>query len=197
MDKECDGYSLENKSKKGTFLHLHAPFSPVIENYLLERNCINFFVKRDPRDQIVSLLNHYRHIHLTDKNLESIASDEDRLLLMILKNLRRRTKNFMGWLTSPACSVLDFNKLMGAHGGAATDADALGEMRKIAATLGLTISDAKLETVYRACFGHGWSFFRGKVGSWKEYFNETHKAAVKEEIGDLLIELGYEKNINW
>src|SRR5581483_9665851 len=98
---------------------------------------------------------------------------------------------------SPTACVLDFAKLMGAHGGAATDSDALGEMRKIASALHLDISDATLQAAYVASFGHGWSFFRGKVGTWKEVFKEEHKIAVKEEIGDLLIELGYEKDLHW
>jgi hypothetical protein len=86
---------------------------------------------------------------------------------------------------------------MGAHGKAATDADALEEMRKIATTLKMDLSDAYLERLYKKHLGKGWSFFKGKVGSWRDYFKEEHKAAVKEEVGDLLIELGYEKDYNW
>ena len=168
-----------------------------MEKYLLEKKCVNFFIKRDPRDRIVSLLNHYRNIHLSDLRLESVDSDPERLLLMIRKDLRKFTLHFMGWLTSPASVVLDFSKLMGAHGGFATDRDALGEMRKIARALDIAITDAALGKIYRDSFGHGWNFFRGKVNSWKDYFNEEHKRAAKEEIGDLLIELGYEKDLNW
>ncbi|HEX2582736.1 MAG TPA: sulfotransferase domain-containing protein [Chlamydiales bacterium] len=183
--------------KKGAFLHLHAPYSLVFENYLLKKNCISFFIKRDPRDRIISLLNHYRHIKLNDKNLQSISSDDELLLLLIRNKLRVSTLAFMGWLHSPVSCVLDFAKLMGAHGGAATDSDALSEIKKIASALQLDHSDEDLEKIYRASFGHGWSFFRGKVGTWKEVFQEEHKVAVKEEIGDLLIELGYENNLDW
>ncbi|MGB7978475.1 MAG: hypothetical protein WCF19_04860 [Chlamydiales bacterium] len=183
--------------KNGTFLHLHAPFTVTLENYLLEHSCINFFIKRDPRDQIVSLLNHYKHIHLNDPSLASIVSDDEKLLLMIRKDLRRETLYFKGWVHSPACCTLDFSKLMGNHGGAATDLDALGELKKIAAALKVDISDQDLYNVYKSNFGKGYSFFKGKVGAWKEYFKEEHKTAVKEEIGDLLIELGYEQDFNW
>ena len=183
--------------EKGTFFHLHAPYTPVLESYLLEKRCINFFVKRDPRDQIVSLLNHYRCIDLNDSRLQFIKSDEERLFLMIQRDLKAYVLHFMGWHTSSASCVLDFGKLMGSHGGVATDLDALGEMRKIASALKIDRSDADLIAIYRSCFGHGWNFFKGKVNVWKDYFNEAHKCAAKEAIGDLLIELGYEKDLNW
>lgn len=187
-----------NKNQhQNTFLHLHAPYSHVMENYLSEKNCVNFFVRRDPRDQIVSLLNHYKNIHFNDPVVELIPTDEDRLLYMIRKESKAHTTHFMKWANSPVCCVLDFEKLMGAHGESATDADALDEMRKIAAALELNLSDQKLKKIYIKHFGHGWNFFKGKTGVWKKYFNEAHKAAIKEEIGDLLIQLGYEKDLNW
>lgn len=187
----------ETNKKKGTFLHLHAPYSPTMEIYLAEQNCINFFIKRDPRDQIVSLLNHYKNIHFNDREVELIPTDDERLLYMIKKESRAHTIHYMNWLNSPLCCILDFEKLMGSHGGTATQEDALKEMRKIAAALQLDLSDRDLQNVYKKHFGKGWNFFKGIVGTWKEYFNEEHKALIKEEIGDLLIQLGYEKNLNW
>jgi len=187
----------ETNKKKCTFLHLHAPYSPAMENYLAEKKCINFFIKRDPRDQIVSLLNHYKYIHYNDKEVERIPTDDERLFYMIKVNSRSHTIHYMNWLSSPICCILDFEKLMGAHGGAWTHADAMKEMRKIAEALQLDLSDRELEKVYKMHFGKGWSFFKGKVGVWKEYFNDMHKALIKQEIGDLLIQLGYEKDLDW
>ncbi|MEI8365381.1 MAG: sulfotransferase domain-containing protein [Parachlamydiaceae bacterium] len=187
----------KTNKKQGTFLHLHPPYSPTLEQYLVDKNVINFFIKRDPRDRIVSLLNHFKHIKAYDKSVEAIPSDEEKLLFMIKNRLKVQTVHYMGWLKSPVCCVLDFCKLMGAHGGVATDEDALDQMRKIAQALKINVSDDYLKDVYRKSFGNGWSFFKGKVGSWKDYFNEEHKAAVKSEIGALLIELGYEKDYDW
>jgi hypothetical protein len=42
-----------------------------------------------------------------------------------------------------------------------------------------------------------WTFRKGKIGSWKEEFNEEIKEDFKRIAGDLLIELGYEKDYNW
>lgn len=187
----------ETNRKKNTFLHMHAPYSPAMENYLIAKNCINFFVKRDPRDQIVSLLNHYQNIHFTDPEVERISTIEERLLYMIRKESKIQTIHYMNWLNSRICCVLDFEKLMGDNGGKFTQADVIEEMKKIAITLQLELSDSELQNVYENCFGKGWSFFKGKVGVWKEYFREEHKMAIKEEIGDLLIQLGYERDLEW
>jgi len=187
----------ETNRIKGTFLHLHPPYSPVMEEYLKQKNCISFFIKRDPRDQITSLLNHYKNIKCNDKQVEILESDDEKLMYMIKSDLRKETIAYRGWLKSPCCCILDFNKLMGAHGGSATDAEAMGQMQKIAAALQLKVSNKRLWKIYKKSFGTGWNFFRGKTNSWKEYFTEAHKQAVKLEIGDLLIELGYEKDLNW
>lgn len=187
----------EVNASKGTFLHLHAPYSVNMESYLAERNYINFFIKRDPRDQIVSLLNHYKYIHFNDKAVELIETDDERLLYMIRKYTKAGTIHHMNWLQSPLCCVLEFEKLMGESGGAATLEQALVEMRKIAAALETSLSDQELLRIYNKHYGTGWNFFKGKVGAWKDYFNEEHKALIKEEIGDLLILLGYEKDLDW
>jgi len=38
---------------------------------------------------------------------------------------------------------------------------------------------------------------KGKVGDWKNFFTEKHKEIFKEIAGKTLIELGYEKNLDW
>jgi hypothetical protein len=187
----------DTNKKNGTFLHLHAPYSTSMEAYLTEKNCINFFIKRDPRDQIVSLLNHYNYIHCNDPNVEVLPTNDEKLLYLIKKESKAHTIRYMNWLNSSICCNLDFEKLMGSHGESATDNEAMAEMRKIASALKLDLSDSYLEAVYKKHFGHGWNFFKGKVGVWKEYFNEQHKTLIKSEIGDELIQLGYEKNYDW
>ena len=38
---------------------------------------------------------------------------------------------------------------------------------------------------------------KGMAGDWRNYFTDNHKAEFKEVAGDILIELGYEKDKNW
>ena len=42
------------------------------------------------------------------------------------------------------------------------------------------------------------SFYRkGVAGDWQNYFTEQDKQVYKEEAGELLIRLGYEKDLDW
>ena len=40
-------------------------------------------------------------------------------------------------------------------------------------------------------------FRKGTSGDWKNYFKELHKSEFKNQYGDILIKLGYEKDNNW
>ncbi len=37
----------------------------------------------------------------------------------------------------------------------------------------------------------------GRTGDWRSHFTEEHKKMFKEAAGNLLVELGYEKNNDW
>jgi hypothetical protein len=41
------------------------------------------------------------------------------------------------------------------------------------------------------------NFRSGKIGSWKDEFTSNNKNTFKKELGNTLIKLGYEKNLNW
>lgn len=45
--------------------------------------------------------------------------------------------------------------------------------------------------------GHQATFRKGISGDWKNHFTDEHKEKIKEKMGNLLIELGYEKDLNW
>jgi hypothetical protein len=38
---------------------------------------------------------------------------------------------------------------------------------------------------------------KGQPGDWRNHFGSAHKAAFKERFGDLLIQLGYERDLDW
>lgn len=97
---------------QGTFLHFHTPYTAEMENFLVKKNTIVFFVKRDPRDQIVSLLNHYEKFNFINKTVEKIPTDDERLLYMIRDMMRHQLLAYQRWLTSPICCVLNFNDFL-------------------------------------------------------------------------------------
>ena len=46
-------------------------------------------------------------------------------------------------------------------------------------------------------WGHSSNFRSGKIGNWKSEFSDTHINRCKNLMGEILIELGYEKDLNW
>ena len=45
--------------------------------------------------------------------------------------------------------------------------------------------------------GRSRTFRSGKAGGWREHFTPEHKRLFLDVAGDLLVQLGYEKNDNW
>jgi hypothetical protein len=41
------------------------------------------------------------------------------------------------------------------------------------------------------------TFRKGQPGSWQEYFTAKNKEIFKQIAGDLLIQMGYEKDLSW
>jgi hypothetical protein len=41
------------------------------------------------------------------------------------------------------------------------------------------------------------TFRSGKVGGWREHFTPEITALFKQEASDLLVQLGYEKDMDW
>lgn len=196
--------SLDQIRSKGQFLLSHAPYSFEMEQLLNNRNCIVFHVMRDPRDYTVSLLNHLRkrqNALFSDPKFLNADFDMQLYYVIIGTDWYNSTYTvvnaFNGWFSSAVSVVLHFEKLMGPLGGVYSEAEQLKELRKIPTALHMKVSDAQLLHIFSAVYGKGATFHKGIVGSWKEYFNEEHKRVFKEQLGDLLISLGYEKDYNW
>ncbi len=88
-------------------------------------------------------------------------------------------------------------------------ADPTAELRRILAFFGIDAPESFLRGAAAAkvsCSGNGTPALRllrssaarpDGVGAWKKYFSERHKEQFKKAAGDLLIEMGYEKDFNW
>ena len=196
--------SLDKIRTNGQFLLSHAPFSFEMEQLLKARRCIVFHVMRDPRDYAVSLLNHLRkskNILFPDPKFWTEDIDTQLYNVIIGTDWYNSTYTvvnaFNGWLGSSIATVLQFEKLIGPLGGVYSEEEQLKELRKIPMALKMQVSDDQLLQLFTAVYGKGKTFHKGVVGSWKTYFNEEHKRVFKEQLGDLLISLGYEKDYNW
>ncbi|NRD76718.1 sulfotransferase domain-containing protein [Bacillus sp. BRMEA1] len=176
--------------------------------YILERLKLkHIFVYRDPRDVLISLayfipakwnehpLFYDFHSHLTNH--------KDRIM-SLLKGVDGKWPNFDAWnrpfyqwILVPNTLTLSFEELMLSQ-----------ETRQAALTRivnylwdGQQLPEP-LETIVEKMAGKidpgkSNTFRKGKVGTWREEFDEEMKQTFKQVAGNLLIDFGYEKDLEW
>jgi len=186
--------------------HLHA--EPEIVAALCRPEFAPFFILRDPRDVVVSHVfyvtelepNHVHHTYYT----EELSTFDERLRVSILgrpeldvefPDIRERFVPYLGWLDQEAVLTLHFEDLI-------TDQEAaLGRILAHVITRGLEFSGDRGEAI-RTLAGvinpsHSPTFRSGKVGGWRKHFTPELTALFKEVTGDMLVKLGYEKDMDW
>lgn len=176
---------------------------------------------RDPRDALVSLVLHMRGLASPDipKNTQrdfftvrpdfDLLSLDDQIMSLIkgdengnfsyLKFYKQR----LGWALNPKYLMVKYEDLVGPNGGG--DAQIQRQtLLKIAVYIQLHLSQQRLNWLANEIYLgkaennlDGKPFKRSSIGNWKTFLNEEHKTAVKQIIGEELIRLGYEKDLNW
>ena len=169
---------------------------------------IPYIIFRDPRDIVVSHVFYVtdmapEHAHHKFYN-ENLKTFDERLKVSILgrpetgmdfPNIAKRFELYRGWLDQPQVLVLRFEDIILNRRKSIeqiTDhflkrVDTLPSSRdQIMEGLEANIDPRRSPT-----------FRSGKTGEWKKYFKEEHKKLFKDTAGDLLLQLGYEKDNNW
>ncbi len=193
----------------GEYVMGHVWYSLEMAALLEKHGFRSVLILRDPRDVVVSLTFHIKswpdhryHQHFTDV----LQTDEERLMASIvgvqavgrrpLANIGRRLQNYLPWLHVTYNFTTRFERLVGPQGGGRAE-DQLVEIEGIARHLGMNLSSEQIAGMASRLFGQGATFRQGRIGSWKERFNEEHKAAFKRVAGEQLVELGYEPDLDW
>lgn len=186
------------------FFYEHTPYSRAMEGLLEKRSCTVFFILRDPRDYVISMVNFLRKVRIFWFNVDwfNTLTIDQQIHYVITgtdwyNSASAILNSFIKWKDSPICCTLRFEALLGPQGGHCSQTEQINELRKIRDVLNKKITDFELLQIVNEVYGTGWSFHKGKVGAWKEYFNEEHKALFKKLLGKELIQLGYEKDDNW
>lgn len=109
-----------------------------------------------------------------------------------LKKLAESVKKYMPWKASKRVYVTKFEKLAGKKCGG-TREEQVQEIQNIAHHLGLRTSKSDAQKIADNLVETGDGF----VGRWKTMFTEDNKETFKKCSGNLLVELGYEKDNNW
>lgn len=189
------------------FLTTHAPYSLGLEKALQKRQGVIFFLIRDPRDWIISVINHppMPGIDIYGQpfgDLSFLSLNHEEKIERVLKGTPDYYSTleiysmFLPWIDSPSACTLRFEALLGPQGGYSTQ-NQLAEFRKIAAALQMQIPDEILMDAFYESFGKGALFIKAKAGIWKEHFSDKNKVLAKKLLNGLLIKLGYEKDDQW
>jgi hypothetical protein len=169
------------------------------------------FITRDPRDQVVSHVFHYRthtdhplHPYFRDR-----VPDLDAALMAGIRGFGPGPEGhladvdtfyryFLGWKDVPGVYSTTFERLIGAEGGGSAQQQ-LQEVHNILRHVGAPLRGGRVaRLVARRVFSRQSPTFRaGRIGGWRQYFNDDHVRAFKEVAGQLLIELGYERDTAW
>lgn len=196
--------------RAGQVITAHLPWTQALADQFNRMDYRTFLMVRDPRDVMVSGVHYVTRMdkgHPLHRHLNNLPDDDARLLAMInpppadlnipevWKNDNFRT--FLPWFDEPACMVIRFEDLVGVRGGG-SDAAQQKCIRDVAQHMRVDLSDEQLHSITNALFGNKSRTFRkGQIGDWPNQFNDAHKAAYKEQAGDVLIKMGYETGLDW
>ncbi len=168
---------------------------------------------RDPRDVAVSFAKYVmaEQSHFLHSFFKSLSDDDERLVATIggacngvfssspvsLDNIKKTFEKFTRWLsTNPSCDIR-FEKLVGPAGGGSRE-DQVREISRICGFLGMNLSYEKVLDVADQCFDRNSATFRkGVIGDWRNHFRAEHREIFKAVAGDVLIDLGYERDSDW
>ncbi|SEM56611.1 sulfotransferase domain-containing protein [Streptacidiphilus jiangxiensis] len=161
------------------------------------------FNYRDPRDTVVSMINflegktaagygNFYEFDIFHRVLTSMDTWEEKI------DYALRDTSFLGrdqferslWmLRHPDVCKVSYEDLVGPNGGGTRERQ-LDAVSRLLTHIGSDLDPEKVaDTVYNQ---NSWSFFKGRTGTWREYFNERNLARFNEQFGDLLQQFGYE-----
>lgn len=157
---------------------------------------------RDPRDALISDMHYIQSWpgHPQKELISGMASDKERLLALIdgsngIRPIRDQIKRFSGWATH--AHVIRFEDAVGAAGGGSDKAQK-EVIRGIFNEIDVPLSNEKAEYIARNCRSAKTQTFRtGSTRNWEKVFDDDIRSAFNRVAGDLLVELGYEKDLNW
>lgn len=163
---------------------------------------------RDLRDVFISLIDwkwdiiekQLPNTTLSQKLMYAINDELEHRATYINRHIDGLSK----WLNGHSnVLIVKFEDLVGPKGGGSPQRQK-DAVSRLAIALAIPLTQERVDDIVENLWGVenvypylAATFNQGKIERWKEYFNEEHKKIFKEKYGNLLIQLGYEKDNNW
>lgn len=194
---------------RGRYTSLHLPHSEATAGLLRARGLRTLLILRDPRDVVAS---HAEYVarettHFLFETYQQLTPEERRMRSIWglppvapgqpgLLDVGARFRSALGWARESGVLTLRFEDLVGPRGGGSREAQER-DLGRLASAIGATCDGATRSRIADCLFGGTATFRRGAIGSWRDVFSREVIEAFKDHTGDLLIELGYEKDDAW
>jgi hypothetical protein len=165
---------------------------------------VNYFMYRDPRDVLVSQVffaTDMHEEHGMHEYYNSLPDFSERLNVAItgidrdglyMVGVRQRYESVFQWLEQKHVMCLRFEDLID-HRDVTLNA-MLDEVEKTGYRIPMPREKALPVLVEAIQPAKSHTFRSGRTGGWREHFKDEHRQLFKDVAGDLLVQLGYEKN---
>jgi hypothetical protein len=197
--------------RNGQFITAHFPYRPQLAALLEEFDYRTIVMQRDPRDVVISHV-HYvmksdRH-YLHHRYTAVLDNWDDRLMASItglpadehgrgVISIGQRLAGYAPWLQVPNTYLSRFESLIGPNGGGSIE-EQRREIMAIAAHVGRPLdAEAADDLAAKIWSPKSATFRKGAIGDWRNHFSPAHIDAFKEVAGQHLIDLGYERDLDW
>lgn len=126
-----------------------------------------------------------------------LRSERVKIEGIALGDINLSCRIFLEWSREQYNLIVKFEDMVGPSGGG-SHAAAERTVRSIADLLEIQLSANEVTHIATGSYDTASpTFRRGVIGDWANHFSPEHKQLFKALAGPLLIELGYEKNMDW
>jgi hypothetical protein len=193
----------------GEVLRSHLFFNEEFNLALKNKNCVHFFIYRDPRDVVVSdayylgEINKWHRMHRYFKQLKTteerilraITGFEDDELPYSYPNIARRFSQYEGWLKESSVYPVRYEDLISSKKQLYYEEIIQFYYKSNRQAHDINEIMISVEEMTNPVLSH--TFRSGGQGNWRNEFTDMHKDMMKNIAGDLIIKLGYEKDDQW
>lgn len=144
------------------------------------------YVVKDPRDYVYATAQWIKNA--AHKDEESTKSVQE-LVAALIADVDFVYRAYTPWMSYKNTLVVHSENFAG------KEEEQVEEILKLARHLGVSVDKQKAHRIALLCQKEEETYKNN--GTWKQAFTQEHKELFKEVAGQLLIDLGYEKDLNW
>ncbi|MBN1264744.1 MAG: sulfotransferase domain-containing protein [Anaerolineales bacterium] len=161
----------------------YAP-TPIVKSWISKRKVLTTYVYRDPRDVIVSTMDHSKRVR--ERGIPSAFTPYNTLektLPLIKENISR----WRQWRDTPEALLVRYEDLL---------QDTRGELDRLCEHLGFDVPESAREEIVsrytaRKTEQSNLHFHKGVAGRYIKNLTEDQISLIEDQIGDSLQEMGY------